>query len=110
MTLTEAQWQTQVVGIARQYGWECFHAPDNKPGAGGRRQTITPGWLDLAILGHSRALFVELKSEKGRVRPEQVVVMQKLRAAGCEVSLWRPSDLPTVLAVLGPPQIRLDVA
>ena len=105
--LTEAMWQSQVVGVARQYSWTVFHPVKNQPTARGHRQTTEPGWLDLVILGHSRALFVELKSEKGRVRPEQVDVMQKLRAADCEVALWRPSDLPAALAVLGPQQQSL---
>lgn len=105
--MTEAAWSSQVVGIAKQYGWYCFHAPDNKPGAGGRRQTVSKGWPDWVFLGFSRSLFVELKSEKGRVRPEQAEVLRMLSDAGHEVAILRPSDLPLVLRVLGPQQERL---
>lgn len=108
-TLSEAQWQSQVVGIARQFGFECFHAPDNRPGRNGRIQAVTAGWPDICALGKGRALFLELKSEKGRIRPEQLTTLRKLADAGCEVGLLRPSDLPLVLAVFGPSQQRLDL-
>lgn len=106
-TLTESAWQSQVVGVARQFGWEAFHAPDNRPGRNGRVQAVAPGWPDLVLLGHSRALFVELKSQTGRVRPEQTQTLERLAAAGCECAIWRPSDLATVLKVLGPSQQSL---
>jgi hypothetical protein len=107
--LTEAQWQQQVVGIAKQYRWTCFHPVRNQPTARGHKQQTEPGWPDLVLLGHSRALFVELKAEKGRVRPEQTRTLELLTAAGCETALWRPSDLPTVLDALGPRQRRLPI-
>lgn len=106
-TLTEAMWQSQVVGIAKQYGWQTFHPVKNQPTSRGHRQTTEPGWPDLVILGHSRALFVELKSQTGRVRPEQTQTLARLAEAGCECGIWRPSDLPTVLAALGPQQKTL---
>ena len=105
--LLEKHWQSQVIGIAKQYGWTCFTAGKNQPTARGHRQTVTAGWPDIVALGHSRALFLELKAEKGRIRPEQVTTLRKLSEAGCEVGLLRPSDLPLVLAVLGPQQLRL---
>lgn len=106
-TLTEQQWQTQVVALARQFGWEVFHAPANRPNSRGHVQNIAAGWPDIVCLGHSRALFLELKSEKGRIRPEQITTLRRLAEAGCETALWRPSDLPAVLAVLGPQQRTL---
>lgn len=33
LTLTEAQWQARVIGLAGFYGWRCFHPPDNVPRA-----------------------------------------------------------------------------
>lgn len=107
MSLTEQEWQQQVVGIAKQYGFTVFHPVRNQPTARGHRQTTEPGWPDLVLLGRSRALFVELKSQTGRVRPEQTQTLKRLAAAGCETALWRPSDLPAVLAVLGPQQRTL---
>ena len=108
--LSEAAWQSQVVGIARQYGFECFHPPANRPDARGRKQATAAGWPDLVILGKGRALFVELKSETGRIRPEQVETLRRLAEAGCETAVWRPRDLPAVLASLGPQQQPLAAA
>lgn len=106
-SMTEAQWQSQVVALARQFSWECFHAPDNRPGRNGRVQSVTAGWPDLCLLGNGRALFVELKRESGKATPAQLGTLARLHDAGCEVALWRPSDLPQVLAALGPRQERL---
>lgn len=106
-SMTEAAWQSQVVALARQFGWEAFHAPANRPGIGGQRQTVTPGWPDLVLLGHSRALFVELKRESGKPTQAQLDTLAALRDAGCETCLWKPSDLPLVLAALGPKQLDL---
>lgn len=107
-TLTEAEFQQQVVGIAKQFGWQVFHPVRNQPTFRGHRQTTEPGWPDLVLLGHSRALFVELKRESGKPTQAQTETLQRLAAAGCETALWRPSDLRTVLAVLGPQQQRLE--
>lgn len=91
--LTEAQWQQQVVDLARLRGWWVWHDHDSR-----RNQAGLP---DL-ILVRERVVYVELKTERGRVRPGQVEVMARLRAAGAEVWLWRPSDLPVVQEVLAP--------
>lgn len=105
--LSEAAWQSQVVGIAKQYGFTVFHPVRNQPTARGHKQQTEPGWPDLVILGKRRALFMELKAEKGRIRPEQLTTLRRLHEAGCEVAILRPSDLPLVLRVLGPQQERL---
>ena len=51
-----------------------------------------PGWPDSTIIGR-RVLFRELKSECGRLTPEQAEVGRKLKAAGQNWRVWRPSDL-----------------
>ncbi len=97
--LTEREWQAQVVAIARTYGWQVHHHLISYGSAA--------GWPDLAIAGHGRVLFVELKTDAGRLRPEQIVWLDLLTTAGCEVAVWRPTDLDTVTAALGPRQTRL---
>lgn len=106
-TLTEAQWQSQTVALCRQLGWECFWAPRNQPTSRGHRQTVPAGFPDLVVLGHGRALFLELKTETGRIRSEQKQVLARLAEAGCECAVLRPRDLSLLLAVLGPEQRRL---
>jgi len=41
----------------------------------------------------ARMIFVELKSEKGKVSPDQEEAHRLLRLVGHAVYVWRPSDL-----------------
>jgi hypothetical protein len=82
--LTEKEFQAQVLTLARWCGWWAFHPFDSRRSA--------PGWPDLALLRPPRVLFVELKSDRGRVTAEQEWVLEALRACGLEVCVWRPSD------------------
>jgi hypothetical protein len=98
-SLSEAAWQQVVRDTALLMGWAAYHTHDS------RRSDA--GWPDLVLAGHGRALFVELKSQRGRLRAEQLVWLRRLHAAGCEVAIWRPADHGLVLAVLGREQQRL---
>lgn len=51
-----------------------------------------PGMPDLLIVGKV-TLFVELKSMRGRLRPEQDAFMTALQDSGQQVLLWRPEHL-----------------
>jgi hypothetical protein len=107
---SERAFQTRVIQYATYHGWRHFHAPDNRPvprTVKGRtvysRQKITRGWPDLT-LWHVRTgqlLVAELKTEAGRVDPEQTRVLHELEACGMEVHIWRPSDWDTLTARLG---------
>ena len=91
--LTERQWQQRVVDLAQLRGWRHFHAYSS------RRSPA--GWPDLALVRTGRLVLAELKTERGRVRPEQHVWLEQLATvAGVEVHLWRPSDWPQVQQVL----------
>ena len=50
------------------------------------------GLPDLLIVGR-KAVWVELKAEKGRFRPAQQIWLAALAAAGHDVRVIRPSDL-----------------
>lgn len=52
-----------------------------------------PGWPDLAIIGTRKLIFRELKTEAGKLRPEQERWGLMLRHAGQDWSVWRPADL-----------------
>lgn len=101
LATTEAELQQLVVDLAHTCGWKSMHVRPSRVGED-RWATATsiPGWPDLTLLGHGRALFIELKSEKGRVRPEQVEVIALLRAAGLDARVWRPSSWPEIEATL----------
>lgn len=104
--LTEAQFQRQVLDLARVLGWSTVEGPD------GALEGLTyhpqlakwseRGWPDLALLRRrdGRIVFAELKSEHGQPTPRQLQVLDLLRACGAEAYLWRPSDLEHVAEVL----------
>jgi hypothetical protein len=72
-------------------GWRYFHAYDSR--------RSPPGFPDL-VLARDRVLFAELKTLKGRVRPEQLEWLERLRAAGAECYLWRPAHAREIERVL----------
>jgi hypothetical protein len=93
-TLTEAAFQQQVMSAARFYGWHVFHHPDS-------RRTAA-GWPDLAMvkpLAH-RLILAELKSETGRVRPEQTTIVTALDGATVTAGIYRPSDFQALVNLL----------
>ncbi|WP_431991965.1 VRR-NUC domain-containing protein [Streptomyces albogriseolus] len=98
---SEEQWRRQVRDIATRYGWRLqYHTADSR--------RSDPGWPDEVFghLGQRRTLFVEFKTDTGRIRPAQREWLAHLADSGFEVALWRPRDLPTVLQVLGPARQR----
>lgn len=107
MTLSEARFQSQVTQLAKYYGWAVYHAPDNKPGPHGRRQTVARGWPDLFMVRDGQAIAAELKTDKGRVRPEQVEWLAALDLVpGVETFLWRPADFDEVHARLARGRVK----
>lgn len=91
--LSERQFQQRVVDLAQLRGWRHFHAYNS--------QRSAPGWPDLALVRRGRLVLAELKTETGRVRPEQRLWLDDLAAVpSLEVHLWRPSDWPLVLIAL----------
>jgi lipopolysaccharide export system protein LptC len=89
--VTEAQFQRQVTDLAELLGWRWAHNADSR-----RTQAGQP---DLTLI-RDRVVYVELKTDTGRVRPEQESFMAALRAAGAEVYVIRPRDFEFLKAVL----------
>ncbi|MGN8245254.1 VRR-NUC domain-containing protein [Cellulomonas soli] len=84
--MTEAVLQSRVLEDARRLGWRGYHTHDSR-----RSQ---PGFPDLVLVHPDRGvLFRELKTEKGRLRPEQRTWLDALTQAGQDAAVWRPSDL-----------------
>lgn len=83
--LTERQWQAQVLTEAHRFNWWTWHPYDSR--------RSNPGWPDLALANVARRLFllVELKTDRGRLHPEQTQAIDVLRASGVRVEIWRPS-------------------
>jgi len=89
--LSEAQWQSQVIQLAKLRGWAYYHTVDSRKS--------NRGFPDL-VLVRERVIYAELKTQNGRVRPEQKDWKDLLELAGQEVYLWRPSDVEQVDLVL----------
>jgi hypothetical protein len=90
--MSEAEWQRTVTEYATLRGWRWFHDNDSR--------LNRSGLPDLLMVRTGRIVFAELKSEKGRVRPEQQDWLNDLEVCCVEAYLWRPSDWPVVERVL----------
>jgi hypothetical protein len=97
--MDEAQWQAQVVQLAQTLGWMVQHTRPAKVG----EKWLTPitgdaGFPDL-VLAHPKrgVIFVELKTETGRLSAGQVTWRRVLNTGGAEYYLWRPDDLMQVM-------------
>jgi hypothetical protein len=121
--MSEAEWQAVIVDQATFYGWTVLmEIPDvGLAGLGamiarGKRGEIArfplkallnlltaiSGWPDLT-LGHTgwgRTICVEVKTEKGTVRPNQKAVLAILPRCGIPSYVWRPRHADEVERVL----------
>lgn len=103
--LSEAVWQTRILEVARLYGWRAHHARPALRQSGRWSTPITgnPGFPDLVLCGHGRLIVAELKTDTGRIRPEQQQWLNALRQVpGVEVAVWRPADWDAVQDQLRP--------
>jgi hypothetical protein len=110
---SEAHFQQQVVQLAGAYGWRTYHTHDSR-----RSQ---PGFPDLVLVRDAELIFAELKTDKGRVRPEQAEWIKALQQvssalagvfaflkedigvalpAAVDVYIWRPADFDELHARL----------
>lgn len=101
--MTEADLQNMVLDLCKHMNLLAYHVYDS-------RRSV-PGFPDLVIVGATDVLYRELKTQKGRLRPEQDQWLEALHATGANASVWRPSDWPTrihtELSALGPVSTRV---
>ncbi len=90
--ISEEHFQLLVVGLAERFRWVSYHTLDSRGS--------DAGWPDLVLIRGAVALFIECKTEKGRLRPAQAAWGQKLLAAGLDWRIWRPGDFPEIVATL----------
>jgi hypothetical protein len=98
--MTEEAFRQQVRQIARMYGWTMqYHTYSS------RRSDA--GWPD-EVLVHpqrGRVLFVELKTDTGRITAAQQRWLDTLAGCGMETHVWRPRDMDNIVAILGLRQV-----
>ncbi len=54
-----------------------------------RKSTIAKAWPDYSIFWMDRALMIEVKTAKGRLRPDQVTMIEFIRRSGNRVEIVR---------------------
>jgi hypothetical protein len=90
--LTEARFMAQVVEYARLMGWRTYHTR--------RSEGSEAGFPDLVLVRRPRIVWAELKSERGKATPQQLVWLLELLECRQEVYLWRPEDWPRIERIL----------
>ena len=96
---SEPAFQAAVIHLAKLKGWRVAHF---RPALDRRGKWSTAvagdgvGFPDLVLVRGARLVIAELKSERGRVEPEQRAWLDAWRATGAEVYVWSPSDFPTI--------------
>lgn len=73
-------------------GWLIYHTHNS--------QRSERGFPDLVLVRGDKLLFLELKSEKGRVSPAQSHWIDCLHDAGQLAMVFRPHDWDTLVAIL----------
>lgn len=82
--MREADLQSLVIRNARGYGWTLIYHTRTSVGS-------APGYPDLHLLHPAGiSMFVELKSQKGKLTQPQNDWLAALRAAGCNAHVIRP--------------------
>lgn len=82
--MSEEDLAAQVAALCKAYDVWRYHTYDSR--------RSEPGYPDETLIGVD-VIWRELKREKGRPTPAQTEVIGRLRAAGKDVDIWRPSDL-----------------
>ncbi len=91
--LSERDLATLVADTARLAGWKRYHTFDSR--------RSNHGFPDEVLARGDRLLFAELKSEQGKLRPEQAEWLEALSGIETvEAHLWRPSDWDAIVHVL----------
>lgn len=80
---SEKEFQQKITDLCDLLGIKWHHETDSR--------RSKKGFPDLVLAG-IRVVFVELKTESGKVTKEQQEWIDKVRAAGGIIHVWRPSD------------------
>lgn len=101
--MTEAALLEAIRRAASLQGWLVYHTHDSRRSEPGfpdivlvqpaEMQTVQTYGGPVQIVGiPGRVLFRELKTQKGKVTPEQARWLDALQRAGADVKVWRPFD------------------
>jgi len=88
----EASLQKAIVKALAWKGWVVIHIPNQATRGIYMYAGVLPGAPDLLALRAGRVIFLEVKTETGRVSAKQAEAHEKLRAEGFEVRVVRDLD------------------
>ena len=107
LQLSESDLQQRITDRATALGWWIHH---DRPARLKHGEWITPisgdpGFPDLVLVRDGRVIFIEVKTEKGRLTKAQSGWLGALGISDpdpgdVEVYIWRPSDLSIIEKVL----------
>lgn len=105
---SEADFQAQVIELARHYRWRCAHfrgvRVQRKDGSVYYQTPVQAqgkGFPDLVLLKGARLLVAELKIPPNTVTPEQAEWLDAFRAVpGAMVCTWTPADWLAIERIL----------
>jgi len=91
--ISEKELLGTVLELCEAHGWRVFHVFDTFPAA----RVSSKGFPDLTMVKNRCLLFVELKSEKGKLSQDQMAWMVELGNAAMGIDphyyIWRPTEL-----------------
>ena len=119
--MSEAQWQDAVAEFAIVHGWRVAHFRPARTGSGGWATPVRyngVGFPDLVMAHavHQVVVFVEVKSDSGRLSTDQAAWADTLESveeaangpaeAAVRYFVWRPNNRDGVFAFLKDPHGR----
>lgn len=98
----ESDFQRAVITYAESQGWRVH---TERPAMTNRGYVTpvqgSPGWPDLVLAKLTRpVIFVELKTNTGRLDNEQVIWLDVLNGLGSLATVWRPRDTEKIIYTL----------
>ena len=91
LDVSERKFQGFVIDLLKLNSWDYYHTHDSR--------RSNSGFPDLACF-RERSLFIELKTETGKLSPAQEKWQKILIAAGEKTYVFRPSDWPEIVRIL----------
>lgn len=108
--MTEKDLERAIAEMARFLGFMVFHARPAQSNKGWRTPVAYDGkgFPDLLLVGNERVIFLEIKTDVGRVSPDQSRWSEQIIQSGGEYFLLRPNDWTSgrVDSILGATQRR----
>jgi hypothetical protein len=131
--LREEDFQQQIIELARMYGWRVAHFRAAQTARGWRTPVAADGagFPDLVLVRDAELIFAELKTDRGRLRPDQgvwIAAFEQVAVAvtaavgaleglapglapnvlrpAVDVYLWRPCDFDEIHGRLARGRLR----